>query len=574
MDFNIIKHICKTFYVVAYIVFLPAIAKSEIKNFHNSYSVSPCITETIPKQLGLLLTNYNVHHGRKQFNWSNTSNSLNNITSINTIKSCDNFSCNNDHEQDLLNWKLRVFECFNKNNQDSSAHYMLKILSSYKAQNNILAMRTTLSGLFQLLLNINEKTTALKQMRRYEQLILTDIDSLLLPVYYYNKARLFFKHNQSDSCISNYETAIRYSIQYNDTITLLLAYRHMSICYLKQNDISRWYNTNAILIELSEKFKINSFAVLGNIELLRFEMNRKDFSKAISTANRLYTKYLNSLDKQTFIEIDSTLYVAYYAMNDNKNAVRHLESYYERKYSCTSFNEFNETVSKLQKYNQGIISNASFAMYARKLIASNSIFLKMSFFALITFILIIIFRTKLRLYLIRISSRLSNKQGICAENQKGGQSQVIMNTIGVPLTSKVEFDYDSELKNEPISQKWLYDNLCNLFETNKLHLKADLDLEYVVKALGTNKKYLYFALSRNNENFRGFVNKFRVNEAKMLIENSIKEKQIPNFNDIVENSGFNSFVTFYRAFKSVTGMTPKEYAKEQCSKLYQSHDFK
>lgn len=574
MDFNIIKHICKTFYVVAYIVFLPAIAKSEIKNFHNSYSVSRGITETIPKQLGLILTNYNVHHGRKQFNWSNTSNSLNNDTSINTIKCCDNFSCNNDHEQDLLNWQLKAFNCLAENRNDSAVYYLQKTFTYHRAQNNIRAMRITLNGLFQILLYLDTKPSAIQQMRKNDQLILTESDSLLLPVFYYNKARLYNKYNQNDSCISNYETAIRYSVQYNDTITLLLAYRHLSICYLKQNDLSRWYNKNAILIELSEKFKINSFAVLGNIELMRYEMNRRDFSKAISIANRLHTKYLKNLDKQTKIEIDSTLYVAHYAMNDNENAIKYLESYFEQKFSCGSFNPINEPAPNQEKSDQINNSPASFAMYAGKLIASNSIFPKMLFFALITFILIIIFRTKLRLYLIRISFRLSNKEGIRAENQKGVHSQVVMNTIGVPLTSKVEFDNDSELKNEPISQKWLYDNLCNLFETNKLHLKADLDLEYVVKALGTNKKYLYFALNRNNENFRGFVNKFRVNEAKMLIEISIREKQIPNFNDIVENSGFNSIVTFYRAFKSVTGMTPKEYANEHCSKLHQNHDFK
>ncbi len=85
----------------------------------------------------------------------------------------------------------------------------------------------------------------------------------------------------------------------------------------------------------------------------------------------------------------------------------------------------------------------------------------------------------------------------------------------------------------------------------------------VIKILGTNQKYLYQAISENSEsNFRSFLNRYRVDEAKRIIEQKIRMKEELNLSDIFSSAGFNSPVSFYRAFKSVTGLTPKEYATE------------
>ena len=58
-------------------------------------------------------------------------------------------------------------------------------------------------------------------------------------------------------------------------------------------------------------------------------------------------------------------------------------------------------------------------------------------------------------------------------------------------------------------------------------------------------------------NFSEYLNKYRITKAIQLILNTDK-----NFTDIALSVGFNSSNHFYKTFKSETGMSPREYAKQ------------
>jgi AraC-like DNA-binding protein len=120
-------------------------------------------------------------------------------------------------------------------------------------------------------------------------------------------------------------------------------------------------------------------------------------------------------------------------------------------------------------------------------------------------------------------------------------------------------DPTTELSDQSI----LFAELRELFENQKLYLDPELNVKTVIKILGTNQKYLYHAINENSDsNFRSFLNRYRVDEAKRIIEQKIPNAEILNFSEIYAMVGFNSSVSFYRAFKSVTGLKPKEYASE------------
>jgi len=131
--------------------------------------------------------------------------------------------------------------------------------------------------------------------------------------------------------------------------------------------------------------------------------------------------------------------------------------------------------------------------------------------------------------------------------------------------SKHILDAEEDVQEKAIfsSQAPLYIELRDVFDKQKLCLDPELNIKTVIKILGTNQKYLYQAISENSENnFRSFLNRYRVDEAKRIIEQKIRMKEELNLSDIFSSAGFNSPVSFYRAFKSVTGLTPKEYATE------------
>jgi YesN/AraC family two-component response regulator len=118
------------------------------------------------------------------------------------------------------------------------------------------------------------------------------------------------------------------------------------------------------------------------------------------------------------------------------------------------------------------------------------------------------------------------------------------------------------------SQNLLFRELRDVFDKQKLFLDPELNLKTVTKILGTNQKYLYQAISENSDNnFRSFLNRYRVDEAKQVIEKKIGQNEELNLSGLYASVGFNSPVSFYRAFKSVTGLTPKDYAVEYTNEI-------
>lgn len=114
-----------------------------------------------------------------------------------------------------------------------------------------------------------------------------------------------------------------------------------------------------------------------------------------------------------------------------------------------------------------------------------------------------------------------------------------------------------------IKQKELFSELRELCEKQKIYLNPDLNIDYVIHLLGTNKKYLYEAISTNSDdNFRSLVNYYRIREAKEIIERKTLNKEELEISGLFTATGFSSTPSFYRAFKLVTGLTPKEYESQ------------
>ncbi|SFB66347.1 AraC-type DNA-binding protein [Flagellimonas taeanensis] len=98
--------------------------------------------------------------------------------------------------------------------------------------------------------------------------------------------------------------------------------------------------------------------------------------------------------------------------------------------------------------------------------------------------------------------------------------------------------------------------LHDLFHNQKLYLRNDISLDMVAEKLDTTRHNASQLINEHFEmNFHEFVNTFRIKEAKKLLE----EQNELNIIDIAYEVGFNNKVSFNKAFKKDTDLTPSQY---------------
>ena len=94
---------------------------------------------------------------------------------------------------------------------------------------------------------------------------------------------------------------------------------------------------------------------------------------------------------------------------------------------------------------------------------------------------------------------------------------------------------------------------------DKLYIDANLKLQDVAKYLNIVPHRLSQLMNDNlNKNFTSFINEYRINEAKKLIQENDKL----TLEAIGYECGFNSKSTFYSAFKKHSGTTPSKFKSQ------------
>lgn len=102
----------------------------------------------------------------------------------------------------------------------------------------------------------------------------------------------------------------------------------------------------------------------------------------------------------------------------------------------------------------------------------------------------------------------------------------------------------------------LMERICRLMDEERLYLRNGLKVQDVAVRLNTNSNYVSKCISSiSNQSFSQFVNTFRVRHAQELL------RQRPNMKTaiIATESGFSNEASFFRNFKAVTNMTPREW---------------
>lgn len=155
---------------------------------------------------------------------------------------------------------------------------------------------------------------------------------------------------------------------------------------------------------------------------------------------------------------------------------------------------------------------------------------------------------------------------------------LIYNTIAHPtihLKQQTEVITTEEVTNETIEpetpaittmseeqMKEICEKALNYMTESKAYLRPDISLALFAKEMKISQRTLSRAINGYmGYNFFEFVNRMRVEEAKLLLlKLDLKDY---NIDSIISDCGFRSRSTFYMVFKKLTGKTPVAWLEEQ-----------
>ena len=394
-------------------------------------------------------------------------------------------------------------------------------------------------------------------------------DSASLAIDHYNVGLTYSFLKSYDKAREHYERAIPLAERVNNLRLLATLYGSsadlMSILQKHPEQAAYLLKANAIASQIGDYVLLAT----GKAGLMDAYMDYKRYKDAVQEGESA----LRILQANPMISIETQvlekMHRAYKGMGDFKSANAYLERYLSKKvaFEQQSHKEKLAELSvqfDLEKKNLQIQQQKT-ALLAEKrkknthqLIAA--LFGLLSLFAGGAYWRERAFRT--RLYQ---KEKESDQQVVAYKERLEVLGDLRPKTISVQPLDPGDGDEilstDLPMRPDDYKTRKLFVEAIAVIEQEKLYLKPDLDQKYVIKILGTNKAYLAKAIwAHGDTNFKGIINRLRINEAKRLIHVHTLEKQDMNFDQILHDAGFNSKATFYRLFKFYTGLTPNDYA--------------
>lgn len=102
----------------------------------------------------------------------------------------------------------------------------------------------------------------------------------------------------------------------------------------------------------------------------------------------------------------------------------------------------------------------------------------------------------------------------------------------------------------------LWQRICQLMDEQQFFLNSNLKLADVAAALDMNSRYISATIKQYRDcTFSDFVTAYRVSYAQQLMSEQPDKK----ISAVATESGFSGQSSFFRSFKTVTGMTPTEW---------------
>jgi len=127
------------------------------------------------------------------------------------------------------------------------------------------------------------------------------------------------------------------------------------------------------------------------------------------------------------------------------------------------------------------------------------------------------------------------------------------------VDNRLFFKYEKSGLTESLSNE-LKEQLMRLLDQEKIYKESDINLGALAERLNTTRHNASQVINEHfNISFHELINKYRIREAKKIL-NQNHQKNL-NIIDIAYEVGYNNKVTFNKAFKKETNLTPSQFQK-------------
>ncbi len=145
-------------------------------------------------------------------------------------------------------------------------------------------------------------------------------------------------------------------------------------------------------------------------------------------------------------------------------------------------------------------------------------------------------------------------------------SIIMIYSVGYTFILRFRYTFAQKRKPQNLTSQTQMHTLMNAFREQSIHRIRGITLNVAAKELGCTETELSNGINHcAGVNFNEFINQLRVEDFKKCVHN-------PGFRrlslyGIAQEVGFSSKTSFYRAFKRISGLTPKEYLDLQEHKV-------
>ncbi len=438
---------------------------------------------------------------------------------------------------------------------DSALNYAEKLYDFTKASEDIAMRRSALLAMGNISLQNKSYQKSLEFYSEALQITQKLQDSINLKVDFYNVGLALAQLNEQQKSEEYLLKAAARAEKEQAWDLLARTYGTLADNYIDQND----FETQIFYLQkanaIAKKIGNTQLLAMGLANLTETALRNRDYNQAIEWGKESLSHLINRPIIQLQTKVDSMLYVSYKETGNFKEALLQLESYDKNQLKLRSQaqkEKLDQLTLQFEVEKKDLLIQTHASQLEEEKAKNRLLVIGIASLSMIGFFLSYINLKNAR------TRRIFFKKDQEVDLQL---SQIRQSENSNPF---INLDFVLEQENaEGLDHQKLFSEILRFIQSKKLYLDPKFNQQTLVSEFGTNRQYIYEAISKNgDDNFRGLINRFRITEAKKIIEQNTLSNQFIDFSHLSESVGFNSYSTFYRAFKTITGLTPNEYVKE------------